>query len=63
MITTEKPVMNWLTQAETCALLQCTQWTLKRFVVGGMIRRRQIPGHRRYWREDVERLAAPPPAA
>jgi hypothetical protein len=59
-----KPVKNqfdWLTQAEVRQALQCTPQSLTRMVERGLIRRRDIPGRRRYWREDIEKLAEQPP--
>lgn len=55
---------DWLTRRECVALLQCSQSAFWRLVADGRIRKRDITTLRRYWREDVERLAAPPrPAA
>jgi hypothetical protein len=53
---------TWVSRSEAAAILQCSLTTFIGLVNEGRIRTRDF-GHRRYWREDVERLAAPPPAA
>jgi hypothetical protein len=60
----EQITSDWLTARECVELLQCTPYSFFTMVKAGQIRKRDMPGYRRYWREDVERLAAPPkPAA
>jgi hypothetical protein len=54
---------DWLTRQECLRLLECTQPSFTEIVSRGLVRRRDVPGHRKYWREDVERLASPPDAA
>ena len=59
----EKSTNKWLTRRECLGLLECTLPSFVMMVDQGLIRRREVPGHRRYWREDVERLSLPPSAA
>lgn len=63
MVTAETAIKDWLTRAEAMSRLECTHKAITLMVEQGLIRRRQVPGHRRYWREDVERIAAPPKPA
>jgi excisionase family DNA binding protein len=53
---------EWLTPGEVCQLLNCSRASLRVMVQAGSIRRRnsEVASYRRYWRADVERLAAPP---
>lgn len=53
---------TWLTRDEVLAILQCSAQTLWKLIREGQVRTRGF-GHRRYWREDVERLASPPDTA
>jgi hypothetical protein len=52
--------LNWLTRDECVATLQCSLSAFRRMVLKGHITDRKVGGRRRYWREDVERIAAPP---
>jgi hypothetical protein len=54
---------DWLTTKECLRLLHCTYFSFRKMVAAEQIRRRDVGGYRRYWREDVERLASPPDAA
>jgi hypothetical protein len=63
MKTAEQAAFRWLTRAECMARLECGEKAFQMMVADGLIHRRTVPGTRRYWREDVERLASPPPAA
>lgn len=57
-------VYDWLTREECLTKIQCSPSAFQRMVVAGHVRDRKAGGRRRYWREDVERIAAPPkPAA
>ncbi len=49
---------EWLTREEAMILLECSKTAFFRLVGLELIRTRDF-GHRRYWREDVERLAVP----
>lgn len=53
---------TWLTRVEAIEILQVSPFTFVGLVKEGRIRKRDT-GRRRYWREDIERIAAPPPAA
>jgi hypothetical protein len=53
---------TWITKPEALKILQVSAFTFRGLVLGGRIRQRDH-GRRRYWREDVERLASPPDAA
>ncbi len=58
------PTMHeWLSTRECLRLLGCSYYSFRVMVADGLIRRRDVPGYRRYWRADVERLAAPPDTA
>jgi prophage antirepressor-like protein len=59
VITTQE---DWLSAQEVCDILGCNRPGLAVMVERGAIRKRntEVVSLRRYWRTDIERLAAPP---
>lgn len=50
---------EWVSRSEALRILECSRTLFLRLIDEGAIRCRDM-GHKRYWREDVERLSAPP---
>ncbi len=57
MMTVTEP--TWLTRSEAIAAIQCSPVTFAGLLRMGRIRTRDF-GFKRYWAEDVRRLANPP---
>jgi citrate synthase len=51
---------DWVTAREAARLLGISRATLWRYIPHNVIRTRPGPGHRRYFRPDVQRLLEPP---
>lgn len=60
MKTVQSTESKWLTAKECIRLLDCDHRKLKAILAENNVRQRDGCGYRRYWREDVERVSAPP---
>jgi hypothetical protein len=50
---------RWVSRAQALKLLELPSKAFSALVKTGKIRTRRVASNRRYWREDVERLAQP----